>query len=192
TVTSEADHATVQRIAATVPADLAPTVDVAVAKRALCEPLALIAPLRAANAGVGQPLAITIHAPGGTVAAGQDLVLDIRGPAFAGHLQVDYFTLDGGVVHLLPNPLEPTAPLDGGAGRRLGERGAGGRFWSVRPPFGQELLIAIVSVTPLFATLRPEAEPAAAYLPELRKALEDAATGAPAPVAEAVFVTTAP
>ncbi|HYH21924.1 MAG TPA: DUF4384 domain-containing protein [Azospirillum sp.] len=192
TVTSDADHAYVQRIAATVAEPLAAKVDVAVAKRGLCEPLALIAALRAANAEQAEPLAITIHATGGTVTAGQELVLDVRGPAFAGHLQVDYFTLDGGVVHLLPNPLEPTAPLDVGATRRLGERGGGGRFWSVRPPFGLELVIAIASVTPLFATLRPEAEPAAVYLPELRRALEDAAKGSPVPVAAAVFVTTAP
>jgi len=192
TVTSEADHAYVQRVAATVAEPLAAKVDVAVAKRGLCEPLALIAPLRAANAAQAEPLTVAIRAAGGMVAAGQELVLDLRGPAFAGHLQVDYFTLDGGVVHLLPNPLEPMAPLDAGAVRRLGERGGGGRFWSVRPPFGQELVIAIASVTPLFATLRPEAEPAAAYLPELRKALDDAAKGSPTPVAAAVFVTTAP
>ncbi|HYD68144.1 DUF4384 domain-containing protein [Azospirillum sp.] len=192
TVTSEADHAYVQRVAATVAEPLAAKVDVAVAKRGLCEPLTLIAPLRAANTEQAEPLTVAIRAVGGTVTAGQELVLDLRGPAFAGHLQVDYFTLDGGVVHLLPNPLEPTAPLDAGAVRRLGERGGGGRFWSVRPPFGQELVIAIASVTPLFATLRPEAEPAAAYLPELRKALDDAAKGSPAPVAAAVFVTTAP
>lgn len=192
TVTSEADHAYVQRVAATVAEPLAAKVDVAVAKRGLCEPLALIAPLRAANAEQAEPLTVAIRAAGSVVTAGQELVLDLRGPAFAGHLQVDYFTLDGGVVHLLPNPLEPTAPLDAGAARRLGERGGGGRFWSVRPPFGQELVIAVASVTPLFATLRPEAEPAAAYLPELRKALDDAAKGSPAPVAAAVFVTTVP
>jgi len=164
--------------------------DVAVAPPALCAPLSLLAAPLAANAALPAPLRVGTTAPG-PLHAGDPLVLELLAPATPVHLRIDYFTTDGNVVHLLPNPLEPSGRLDAGASRRLGERAAGGRFWSVGPPFGQELVVALATPSPLFGTARPELEPAAVYLADLKRALAAAAPGAPA-LATALFIATAP
>ncbi|MDQ2102409.1 DUF4384 domain-containing protein [Azospirillum isscasi] len=163
-------------------------VDIERASPALCEPLTLIGALRTANAGAAMPLAIRFEAPAGTpFENGQDLLFDIVAPDFPAYLQVDYFTSDGDVIHLLPNPLETNSRVAAGAVRRLGERGGGGRFWTVGPPFGHELIVVIASPAPLFASPRPEAEAAAAYLPALKQALDGAP---PATLAAARFLKT--
>ncbi|ALJ35340.1 MULTISPECIES: DUF4384 domain-containing protein [Azospirillum] len=155
---------------------------------ALCEPLTLIGPFRASNAGSAASLSIRFKEAAGTsFVDGQDLMFDIVAPDFPAHLQVDYFTSDGDVIHLLPNPLEISGRVESGAVRRLGERGAGGRFWSVGPPYGHELIVVVASPAPLFAAPRPEAEAVASYLPALKQALDSAA---PATVATARFLKT--
>ncbi|WP_146209009.1 DUF4384 domain-containing protein [Azospirillum sp. TSO22-1] len=187
TVTSPDDADRVQRIAEALPEGAAQRPAVAVASPTLCEPLLLTEPLRGANTARGRPLSVAT-VPDGTLAGGQDLVLDLRSTAAAGAVQVDYFTVDGGVVHLLPNPSEPAAALEPGAARRLGERSGKTRFWTIGPPFGQELIVVVTSASPLFPTPRPEAEPAAAYLAALQRALAGPATeGA---LAAALFITT--
>ena len=187
TVTSIDDRSRVQQLVDALPAGLARPPTVAVASSALCEPLLLLDPLRIANAARGTPLTVGIVPDGGGLVGGQDLVLDIRATD-AAHVQVDYFTVDGGVVHLLPNPLEPVAQLDTGATRRLGERNGQTRFWTIGPPFGHELIVVVVSGAPLFPVPRPEAEPAAAYLPELKRALAE--PGAEGALAAALFIAT--
>ncbi|QCO13837.1 DUF4384 domain-containing protein [Azospirillum brasilense] len=163
-------------------------VEVERASPALCEPLTLIGQLRSANAGLATPLSIDLKGSTGILfEGGQTLMFDVAAPDFPVYLQVDYFTSDGDVIHLLPNPLEISGRVESGAIRRLGERGAGGRFWTVGPPYGHELIVVIASPTPLFAAPRPEAEAAASYLPALKQALDSAA---PATVATARFVKT--
>ncbi|MBY3753082.1 DUF4384 domain-containing protein [Azospirillum formosense] len=164
-------------------------VDVERAPPALCEPLTLIGPFRFdARSGSAAPLSIRFQEAAGTpFEGGQDLMFDIAAPDFPAHLQVDYFTSDGDVIHLLPNPLEVSGRVESGALRRLGERGAGGRFWTIGPPYGHELIVVIASPAPLFPSPRPEAEAATSYLPALKKALEAAA---PTTVATARFLKT--
>jgi len=188
TVASPDAMAAVQRLAEGVHA----TVAVETALPALCEPLSLVDALIAANAARGTALAV-LPVPGdGRFAEGQDLVLDLRAPDFPAYLHVDGFAADGNVVHLLPNPLEPSAALEPGATRRLGERSTRTRFWTIGPPFGRELILVIASAAPLFPTPRPEAEPAADYLPELKRMLTAIeADGTPA-VAVALFIATHP
>jgi predicted Ser/Thr protein kinase len=159
--------------------------------RPMCEPLTALSRPRERNQELAQPLGLRASAPGAVFRNGQDLTLELDGPGFAANLQVDYFTLEGYVVHLLPNGLEKDAALAAGGHRRLGNRADGGRFWTIGPPFGRELIVVVASAKPLFAKPRPEAEQAGAYLGELRKALEAAAkTGGPAPVAAALVIST--
>ena len=155
----------------------------------LCDPLALVEPLRAANAAAPAPLSIHLLPTDATLRGGEDLVVELAAPDFPIHVQVDYYTADGNVVHLLPNPLETSGRIEGGARRRLGDRSAGGRFWTAGPPFGNELIVVVAGAAPLFAVPRPEIEPAGSYLPDLKRALADA--GAPA-LAAARFITTQP
>lgn len=156
--------------------------------RKLCEPLTTALSLRPAVAGQA-PVLRTIPA-GAVFRNGQDLMLEIEGPDFASFLQVDYFTLEGQVIHLFPNPLERDDRLAARAVRRLGARTAGGRFWIIGPPFGRELLVAVTGPIPLFDSRRPEVETIADYLPALRRALSASAERRAIPTATAVFIRT--
>ena len=166
--------------------------EVDLAPSALCEPLAMLAGERAAN--LRRPVPLAIHLPSGQAGfkGGQHLLFDVAAPDFPAHLQVDYYTMDGTVIHLLPNPLETSSQVEAHVLRRLGDRVAGGRYWSIGPPFGHELIVVIASSSPLFTAPRPEAEPATNYLPDLQRALEAAATDPEAvpPVAAARFIVT--
>lgn len=186
-VTDPEDHRRVSDLPAALPAGITRSPTVTVAPSVLCEPLLTAESARTANTERGRPLTVTL-VPDDTLADGQDLVLDLRSAEGAGAVLVDYFTVDGSVVHLLPNPSEPTAALEPGVFRRIGERSGRTRFWTIGPPFGTELIIVVASPAPLFPVPRPEAEPAAAYLPELQRALVGpAGNGA---LAAALFITT--
>ena len=163
------------------------------ASRPMCDPLAAVSRLRERNQELPQPVSVQSSSPGAVFKNGQNLILELHGPNFPAYLQVDYFTLEGFVVHLLPNGLEKDNKVAAGGQRRLGDPAGGGRFWTVGQPFGRELIVVTASAKPLFPALRPEAEQAAGYLAELRKAVDAAAkAGGPAPVASALFITTVP
>ncbi len=170
--------------------------DLASADARFCAPLGSVATALDANRGLAEPLAANVL-EGPDLSAGDPLVLEIRGPARPVQLQVDYFTIDGSVVHLLPNPSDSGAALAAGASRRLGEKAGdgkpqSGRYWTIGPPFGTEMLLTIATTAPLFPTPRPEQEPAADYLAALADALAAMPDDAPAPLADARFIATGP
>jgi hypothetical protein len=175
--------------------------DLAGADARFCAPLGSVATALDANRGLAEPLTATVL-EGPDLSAGDPLVLDIRAPARPVQLQVDYFTIDGSVVHLLPNPSDSGAALAAGASRRLGEKSGGekagdgkpqsGRYWTIGPPFGTEMLLTIATAAPLFPTPRPEQEPVADYLAALADALATMPEDAPAPLADARFIATGP
>jgi hypothetical protein len=90
----------------------------------------------------------------------------------SGFLYIDYFSTDGTVVHLLPRPNVRENRIERGSTLRLG-RGGGTGTWPVGPPFGTEMVTAIVVPEPLFATKRVEIETAFSYLEDLKRALEE-------------------
>ncbi|MDB5413332.1 MAG: putative serine/threonine protein kinase, partial [Rubritepida sp.] len=98
--------------------------------------------------------------------AGQLLRFDVTMPDWAGNLYVAYFMSTGEVAHLVPSATHPA-----GATVRLGEPRAGFPGWEVSEPFGTDLLVAVVSEGPLFATPRPQVETQQAYLAALGEAL---------------------
>ena len=122
---------------------------------------------------------------------GDPLILDIAGPPHPTMLQVDYYTSDGAVVHLAPNPADGDVRLEAAGERRLGERVGSSRFWSVGPPFGAELIVALATNKPLFAAPRPESEAASAYLTALKQAMTRLPETSAA-LAVALVITTQP
>jgi eukaryotic-like serine/threonine-protein kinase len=81
-------------------------------------------------------------------------------------LYVDYFLLDGSVVHLFPLTASQRKPQRAGAGITLGQAGGGStREWQVSSPFGSEMLVAVAAQEPLFAAPRPETDTSKDYLP---------------------------
>ncbi|MEI6985184.1 MAG: protein kinase [Rhodospirillaceae bacterium] len=157
----------------------------------VCEGLGVIARLRERNQDLSQPVSVQARSPDATYKDGDNLIMDVKAPGYPAYLQVDYFTLEGDVVHLWPNALEKDNKLAAGGQRRLGDPSAGGRFWRLGQPFGRELIVVTATTKPLFSTLRPEAERAAGYIAELRKVIDAASkTGGQAPTATAMFITT--
>ena len=104
---------------------------------------------------------------GGDLAAGDTLMVDVVTPDFQSYVTVDYFVLDGHVVHLLPNAAERenTAPP-----RYTATIGSLGN-WVIGPPFGTEMLVLVATPVPLFDAVRPDAEDRTAYLRALDERL---------------------
>ncbi|WP_229412589.1 serine/threonine protein kinase [Massilia sp. Root335] len=102
---------------------------------------------------------------GGDLAAGDTLMVDVTTPDYQSYVTVDYFVLDGHVVHLLPNAAarENLAPP-----RYTATIGSLGN-WVIGPPFGTEMLVLVATAVPLFDGVRPDAESGPAYL----RALDD-------------------
>jgi len=104
---------------------------------------------------------------GGDLAAGDTLMVDVATPDFQSYVTVDYFVLDGHVVHLLPNAAarENAAPP-----RYTATIGSLGN-WVIGPPFGTEMLVLVATPVPLFDAVRPDAEDRTAYLHALDERL---------------------
>jgi hypothetical protein len=102
---------------------------------------------------------------------GDPLRIMIRAPGQISYLYVSYVQADGSVVHLVqpdglvPRPTLPHQELSFGDGRD------GGARFTVSPPFGPEMIIAIASRSPLFDHALPPHQTEREYLTELRRAL---------------------
>ena len=114
----------------------------------------------------------------GRLASGERLVLVVDPPPGKGHIQVDYFMIDGKVAHIYPprGPDESTKPAETYAGDPastrivIGDSRAGAvdvNEYPVQPPLGHELVLAIASAKPLFDSTRPFVEPSGTYLSSL-------------------------
>lgn len=150
-----------------------PQFDLAVQIWPHCEAVALLKPWRLRNQAGRHGLAVTpTTGHSDLFIEGERVIVKLRQPDFDGYLYVDYYTVDGTVIHLYPNRREPESGRQIVAGEdfTVGERIAEG--WEVGPPFGQELISVIAVESPLYPSERPEFEPAADYLPYLRELLE--------------------
>lgn len=183
TVAGDEERTRVQDLLNALPPPLRGVADLTVAAASLCPPLQAIAPFRL-PAGTPAP---ALQSTAEAFAGGEDLLLALTAPKAPAHIQVDYFTIDGMVVHMLPNPLEPTVKMAAGDQRRLGERRDNSRYWEVAPPYGRELVVLLASPAPLFPIPRKaETESADSYLTALREAL----AGTPGTIAVPLFITT--
>jgi hypothetical protein len=129
-------------------------------------------------ASQGRADAAQLRAPvaGQRLREGDPLVVAVVAPAFDAYLYLDYFTLDGKVVHMVPGPRFAENRMLARATATIGELAQ----WRAAPPLGRELLVMAQTSQPLFTRERPEIEPAADYLRAVRDALQalQAARGA--------------
>ena len=159
-----------------------------------CRPVEVLRPFVEANRDRNLSLAVgSTTETDGRFREGDELVLTIKAPEHDFHIYVDYFSLDGNVVHMLPSPASGDNRLAASAQTTLGNGGPGGS-WTVGEPFGTELITVISSPKPLFTKVRQEVEPAAGYLADLHKALARVGTDpGTAGIAAAVsFIRTEP
>jgi hypothetical protein len=94
---------------------------------------------------------------------GETLMVDVSTPNYQTYLAVDYFVLDGHVVHLLPNAAEPENLAPPRYTATIGSLDN----WMIGAPFGTEMLVLLATPVPLFDALRPGSEAAPAYLQAL-------------------------
>jgi hypothetical protein len=158
--------------------------------RTYCGALEVLQPHVETNRNREVELVVSGSIPEAPLSEGADLVLSIKAPAHSSFVYVDYFSLDGNVTHMLPNPTLKANRLTPSSRTTLGE-GAGSGRWTIGEPFGTELVSVLTSPKPLFARLRPEIEPADAYLADLREALTKVGKSPASPIlAELAFIRT--
>jgi hypothetical protein len=157
---------------AAVPGVSSVNADVKVVDRAKCGVISTLGPYwsayRQAGGGAAIRLAGAGHGPDAVLSEGDSLMVDVTTPAAESFITVDYYSLDGSVTHLLPNvrthdnraPPNYTATIGS-----LGE-------WGIGKPFGAELVVLVTTPTVLFDAPRPVSEPAAAYLADAARRLE--------------------
>lgn len=155
----------------------APSVSVdwqlAIAEGPFCEILDLLRPYvrppGSAAASVGVALL------DGRVALVKDeyMIPRVTMPESYGHLQLDYVSNDGGVVHI-HQAAAASRPYPPGAAPVFGRPDANERNFPVDEPYGTDLIAAIASSAPMFRAVRPEGEALDTYLRELRTALDQA------------------
>jgi serine/threonine protein kinase len=141
-----------------------------------CAVVSVFAPYWAAHRRAGGGAAIRLArtksgaaaGAGAVLSEGESLMVDVTTPAAQSFIAVDYYALDGSVVHLLPNPQAPDNQAPPSYTATVGSLGE----WAIGKPFGVELLVLLTTPVPLFDTMRPVSEPRADYLAATAKQLE--------------------
>ncbi|RMX04239.1 DUF4384 domain-containing protein [Corticibacter populi] len=157
-----------------------------------CEVVALLGPYQQRSIEQRNGLQVTpTTGHSDRFSEGERVVVKLIQAHTDGYLYVDYYTVDGSVIHLYPNRREPDSGRVVRAAEQfnVGQKSAEG--WIVGPPFGQELITVISSPTPLYEGELPEYEPASSYLPQLRTLL-DTQRANPALAAQFLFLQTEP
>lgn len=168
-------------------------VDVKGLDGALCVALDLYAPYVRNNRVDDHGLSVQARNADGRYVEDENLVVDLRLPGFESYVYVDYFSIDGGVLHMLPNEAYPENLGSPSLEFSLGEADSA-RNWSIAPPFGTEIVVVLSSPEPLFESNREEVEFASGYLASLRERLREIENGANGKqlTADVFFITTKP
>ena len=98
----------------------------------------------------------------------EHLVIELAPQDEARHVYLDYFTHEGEVLHLLPGSDYPDNFVPAEAELVLGDPRQGKPVWQIGPPFGQDLLVALVARRALYQDRRPDVEAIEPYLTFLR------------------------
>ncbi|MCC8392723.1 serine/threonine-protein kinase [Paraburkholderia sp. MMS20-SJTR3] len=155
-----------------------------------CDIVKVLAPYWVHNWQAGRIASLHVRPSSGLLSEGDALVVDLSTPGFDSYVTVDYFQLDGSVVHVVPSPRmkDNQAPPNYSA-----TIGSGGD-WTVAKPFGAEMLVLLITPVQLFDAMRPESEPRADYLHALdaRLAQIGGKYGAAHIVADFAPITTKP
>jgi hypothetical protein len=105
----------------------------------------------------------------------EKIAVDVAASGRPGILSVDYFQVDGTVAHL-PNATGAyITPIASGETLRLGDTPSGS--WGVAPPFGYELLVAVLAPRPLFIQERTGNELGAVYMQSWQQAARTLQSG---------------
>lgn len=152
-----------------------PQIDVEIVPSPLCRVVAELDSIRGTTLPADGLVELRLNGGNSALKHGDRIELAVRAPAHSVNLRIDYFSLDGKVLHLLPNADEPTVQLSAGASRVFGHDWIAGGA-----PFGTEIIGVIASAAPIPLAPRPATEPALGYLRDVKQALARLPTGAAA------------
>jgi hypothetical protein len=136
-----------------------------------CPVVEAFAPYWAGNRQAGKATSIQTRTPRRELTEGDPLVVNITTPAYDAYVHIDYYVLDGSVVHLVPSPRSRDNQTPPNYSATVGSFGN----WVISKPFGTELIVLLATPAPLFEGLRPENEPRADYLKAVGKRLDQIA-----------------
>jgi hypothetical protein len=105
--------------------------------------------------------------PGGEFRGGEPLVVELTTPPYDSFVNIDYYSLDGHVVHMVPSPRVEANQAPANYTATLGDLDQ----WIVSEPFGKEMVVIITTPVALFGELRDEYERAEDYLHALQERL---------------------
>jgi serine/threonine protein kinase len=125
-----------------------------------CDTIKAFAPYWLHNMQAGHVAALHVRPPGGQLSDGDPLVVDVTTPGYDSYVNLDYYQLDGSVVHMVPSPRAKDNQAPPHYAATIGSAGD----WIISKPFGSEMVVLLITPAPLFDKPRPESESRADYL----------------------------
>jgi hypothetical protein len=172
TVPNIDQRAKVEQVAARLFPDGRPEINLEIVPPPLCQVLAELHGMRLAGLVTETGLTLKLSNGGTRLRQGDLMELAIQAPAHAVQLRIDYFSLDGQVLHLAPSGELPAAQLAAGASGVFGRYGRGRDWIAGGAPFGTELISVVATSSALsLGVPRPPVEKAVDYLRDLKRAL---------------------
>jgi predicted Ser/Thr protein kinase len=132
-----------------------------------CGLLNVLGPYWLASRKAGRPATLRAKAANAQLVEGDPLMVSITTPPFEAFVTVDYFVLDGSVLHMVPGPRARANQAPASYAATIGGMGN----WVISKPFGTEMIALVVTPAPLFDAVRQETEPKAAYLKAMEQRL---------------------
>jgi serine/threonine protein kinase len=103
----------------------------------------------------------------GEFKGGEPLVVELTTPPYRSFVNIDYYSKDGHVVHMLPSPRAEANQAPANYAATLGDLNQ----WIVSEPFGKEMVVILTTPMALFNEMRKEYERAEDYLAALKDRL---------------------
>ncbi|MFS2009133.1 protein kinase [Azospirillum sp. CT11-132] len=164
---------------------------VAVRPWPLCEALGAAGLPARAEAQESAVLGLGFNRPSMVYRKGDKLEVTVTAGT-SGYLTVDYIDMEGNAIHMVPMRLRRDDRLEAGRPVTLGiAKSASDRVYTIAPPYGPAMILALVTREPLFPADREEVEPAGPYLASLRGALAKAEAKGGVVAQSAFFATVA-
>jgi hypothetical protein len=159
----------------------------------LCAPIDFFSPYAETNRDAVRGLTIRTKNDAGEFVEGDKLVVNLAAPDYDSYIYVDYFALDGSVIHLLPQADRPRNLVPPGQSITLGDI-TSVKQWTIAPPFGTEFLVVLATPEPIFESVRNEVERQDEYLQALGRNLDRIAVpeNDEKIIADMFFITTKP
>ncbi|NYZ11056.1 protein kinase [Azospirillum sp. RWY-5-1] len=191
---SEADAATLRDRIGRLPVSAKLTPQIAVRPWPFCDLLSMVQPVSAEAVPANDRIRIEMNRPSLVYRDGEVLTLTVKAGARGGFLTVDYYDLEGNAVHMLPMPLRRNDKLAAGGSLTLGADHASAtteeRVYTISPPYGPGMIVAVLTQSPLFRSDRAEVEPVRDYVGSFRGALARAHGAGQVVAAHSVFFET--